>query len=152
MGWKKTEFMWENVKNFQNHFVGQRFHNEAKPWETLHCAVCVCNAKRSKCNFKRGKFAIQICHRELNEQLLLNCTKIKVHKRNFSLWIQELSLSTTTSFTLCAQESKKVRVDLSKRAHKEPWMPLQMFKSHKNKSGSALMISLKLSCATYPLT
>ena len=27
------------VKNLQNNFVGRRFHNETKPWETFHCAV-----------------------------------------------------------------------------------------------------------------
>ena len=37
--WKKTEIMWENVKNLQNHLVGRRFHNETKPRETFHCAV-----------------------------------------------------------------------------------------------------------------
>ena len=39
MGWKKTEFMWENVKNLRNHLVGRLFHSETKPWETFHCAL-----------------------------------------------------------------------------------------------------------------
>ena len=37
-GWKKTEFMWENVKNWLYHLVGRSFHNETKPWKTFHCA------------------------------------------------------------------------------------------------------------------
>ena len=30
LGWKKTEIMWENVKNLQNHFVGRRFYKWTK--------------------------------------------------------------------------------------------------------------------------
>ena len=38
IGLKKTEFMWENVKNLQNHDVGRRFRKETKPCKTFHCA------------------------------------------------------------------------------------------------------------------
>ena len=38
IGLKKTEIMWENVKNLRNHVVGRRFHNDTKPWKTFHCA------------------------------------------------------------------------------------------------------------------
>ena len=34
-----TQFISKNVKNLRNHVVGRRFHNEAKPWETFHCAL-----------------------------------------------------------------------------------------------------------------
>ena len=39
LAWKKTEFMWENVKNLQNHLVGRCFHIETKPCETFHCEM-----------------------------------------------------------------------------------------------------------------
>ena len=39
--WKKTEFMWENVKNLRNHLVDRRFHNETKlaKHSTVHCGI-----------------------------------------------------------------------------------------------------------------
>ena len=41
--WKKTKFMWENVKNFQNHVIDRCFHNETKPWKTFHCGLGLAN-------------------------------------------------------------------------------------------------------------
>ena len=38
LSWKKTQFIYENVKNLPNHVVGLCFHNETKPWKTFHCA------------------------------------------------------------------------------------------------------------------
>ncbi len=31
--------MWENVKNWQNHLIGRRFHYQTKPLETFDCAI-----------------------------------------------------------------------------------------------------------------
>ena len=52
LGPEKTQFLRENVKNFQNHVVCQRFHNETKPSENIP----LCESGRAK----KGKYEWQI--------------------------------------------------------------------------------------------
>ena len=50
--WKKTEFMWENVKKLRNHLVDRCFHFDAKPCKTFHCALV-----EEKCGFSLYTFS-----------------------------------------------------------------------------------------------
>ena len=130
LGWKKTEIMWENVKNLPNHVVARRFHNEIKPWKTFHCELnwkrkCVSHSKYLNVNIvtpvkntlKKSKiqtnhyskhllaFSIYICRKKNTNYISNGLTYNSINSKNSCALLQ----CTVECFAMFSQRNKTSR-------------------------------------------
>ena len=70
--WKKTQFMWENVKNLQNHLIGRCFHRQTNPlrnislcsevaWQLFLKNICIFQVKKTLIEEAFFKLFTQFC-------------------------------------------------------------------------------------------